>query len=51
MDGFPDRAERSRALFAEVSRVFFHPRCANCHPSGDAPRAATTNQAHRIIPD
>ena len=36
-DVIPDRAERSRALFAEASRVFFNPRCANCHPSGDAP--------------
>ncbi len=36
-DAIPDRAGRSRALFAEASRVFFHPRCANCHPSGDAP--------------
>ena len=32
-----DRAERSRALFLEASRVFLHPRCANCHPSGDTP--------------
>ncbi len=32
-----DRAERSRALFAEASRVLFNPRCANCHPNGDAP--------------
>ena len=36
-DVLPDRAERSRALFAEVSRVLFNPRCANCHPDGDAP--------------
>ena len=28
----PDRSERSRALFLEASRVFLHPRCANCHP-------------------
>lgn len=32
-----DEAERSRALFLEASRVFLHPRCANCHPSGDVP--------------
>jgi hypothetical protein len=32
-----DRSERSRALFAEASRVLLHPRCANCHPSGDIP--------------
>ena len=32
-----DRATRSRALFVEVSRVLFHPRCINCHPNGDVP--------------
>ena len=32
-----DRAERSRALFLEVSRVLLHPRCVNCHPSGEVP--------------
>ncbi len=36
-DVLSDRAERSRALFTEVSRVLFNPRCANCHPDGDAP--------------
>jgi hypothetical protein len=35
--GIADRAERSRALFSEASRVFLHPRCANCHPDGDTP--------------
>src|SRR3712207_8090208 len=30
-----DQKARSRALFLEVSRVLLHPRCANCHPSGD----------------
>jgi hypothetical protein len=34
---FADRGERSRALFLEMSRVLLHPRCANCHPSGDVP--------------
>ena len=32
-----DRAERSRQLFLEASRVMLHPRCANCHPKGDSP--------------
>jgi hypothetical protein len=32
-----DRADRSRALFLEASRVMLHPRCANCHPDGDSP--------------
>ncbi|WP_224367598.1 Isoquinoline 1-oxidoreductase subunit [Hyalangium versicolor] len=32
-----DRAERSKALFLEASRVMLHPRCSNCHPDGDSP--------------
>src|SRR5690349_3185288 len=32
-----DRAQRSRALFIEAARVFTHPRCVNCHPTGDVP--------------
>lgn len=32
-----DRGERSRALFSEASRVLLHPRCVNCHPTGDSP--------------
>lgn len=32
-----DKDDRSRALFVEASRVFLHPRCANCHPNGDVP--------------
>ena len=34
---YSERAERSRALFGEAARVMLHPRCANCHPSGDTP--------------
>ncbi|HEX8436282.1 Isoquinoline 1-oxidoreductase subunit [Archangium sp.] len=41
-----DRADRSRALFLEASRVLLHPRCANCHPSGDTPLQGTEWQAH-----
>jgi hypothetical protein len=32
-----DRAERSRALFSELSKVLTHPRCMNCHPAGAVP--------------
>jgi hypothetical protein len=32
-----DKPTRSRALFLEASRVLRHPRCVNCHPSGDVP--------------
>ncbi|HEY6909696.1 MAG TPA: Isoquinoline 1-oxidoreductase subunit [Myxococcales bacterium] len=41
-----DRAERSRALFLEASRVFLHPRCANCHPDGDTPRSGADMHVH-----
>lgn len=39
-------AERSKALFLEASRVFLHPRCANCHPSGDVPLQGMNGQPH-----
>jgi hypothetical protein len=41
-----DKAERSRALFAEASRVLLHPRCANCHPSGDVPLQGMDRHVH-----
>src|SRR3954453_9849055 len=41
-----DRAERSRALFLEASRVFLHPRCANCHPDGDTPAQGMDMRVH-----
>jgi hypothetical protein len=37
---YTERAERSRALFTEAARVLLHPRCVNCHPSGDVPLQA-----------
>ncbi len=45
-DAIADRAERSRALFLEASRVFLHPRCANCHPDGDAPAQGMEMRVH-----
>jgi hypothetical protein len=41
-----DKSERSRALFLEASRVLLHPRCANCHPSGDSPLQGMEMRAH-----
>lgn len=43
---FGDRAERSRALFLELSRVLLHPRCANCHPAGDVPLQGVEAKLH-----
>ena len=43
---FADRAERSRALFLEMSRVLLHPRCVNCHPAGDVPLQGVEAKLH-----
>jgi hypothetical protein len=42
----PGEADRSRALFLEASRVLLHPRCANCHPSGDVPLQGMDMRPH-----
>ena len=41
-----DRGTRSVALFGEVARVLVHPRCINCHPSGDVPHQRMTMEQH-----
>jgi hypothetical protein len=45
-DVIHDRAARSRALFGEIARVLTHPRCINCHPSGDTPHQRMTMELH-----
>src|SRR5690348_1895627 len=42
-----DRKARSQALFVEASRVFLHPRCANCHPDGDVPAQGMEMTSHQ----
>lgn len=42
----PDAAERSRALFAEASKVLLHPRCVNCHPPDAFPRQGDDSMRH-----
>lgn len=37
---------RSRALFEESAKVWLHPRCVNCHPSGDSPRMGIEERLH-----
>lgn len=37
---------RAEALFTEASRVFQHPRCANCHPAGDSPLQGMASVRH-----
>jgi hypothetical protein len=44
--GIADRAERSRALFAEVAKVLTSPRCMNCHPAGDHPLQGDDHHTH-----
>jgi hypothetical protein len=44
--GISREQSRSRALFLEASRVFLHPRCANCHPDGDTPLQGLEATAH-----
>ena len=41
-----DEAERAAALFVEAGKVLLHPRCVNCHPSGDAPLQGEDGRAH-----
>lgn len=41
-----DARARSLAYFAELGRVFTHPRCVNCHPSGDSPLAGEDSHLH-----
>ncbi len=48
-EAFADIADvptRSRALFAEASRVLLHPRCVNCHPPDNTPRQGDLAMLH-----
>lgn len=42
-----DRAASARAFLA-ASQVFFHPRCMNCHPKGDAPLQGDKSRPHSM---
>jgi hypothetical protein len=41
-----DDAAASRAAFLEAYKVLMHPRCMNCHPSGDAPLQGDDSRPH-----
>jgi hypothetical protein len=41
----PD-ASASRAAFEQVYKVLMSPRCANCHPAGDAPLQGDDSHVH-----
>jgi hypothetical protein len=44
--GIADPAARSRAIFAEASKVLTSPRCINCHPAGDHPTQGDDRHPH-----
>lgn len=40
--------EAARAAFDEAAKVFFHARCANCHPAGDTPTQGDEMSPHTM---
>src|ERR1700739_1817225 len=36
----------ARAAFLDVYKVLMHPRCMNCHPSGDSPLQGDDSHVH-----
>lgn len=40
------REEESKEAFLAAYRVFMHPRCMNCHPSGDVPLMGDDSRLH-----
>jgi hypothetical protein len=44
-----DRADRSRAIFAEIGTVLAHPRCMNCHPAGEHPLQGADHREHKPV--
>jgi hypothetical protein len=41
-----DKDEESRAAFLAAYKVLMHPRCMNCHPSGDVPLQGDDSHLH-----
>ena len=41
--------EESLRGFGRIAEVLRHPRCLNCHPSGDAPRQTDARHRHRML--
>lgn len=39
-------AERSQMIFDEIGKVLTHPRCMNCHPTGDHPLQGDDHHEH-----
>jgi hypothetical protein len=45
----PEPRETSVHAFRRMTEVLRHPRCLNCHPSGDFPRQADDRHRHRMM--
>jgi hypothetical protein len=45
-DAEKKREQESAEAFKDAYRVFMHPRCMNCHPSGDAPLQGDDSHIH-----
>ena len=42
----PDNRTKAKKAFVEASKVFFSPRCANCHAPGEGPTQGDMMKAH-----
>ncbi len=43
-----DNKKKAKAAFTEAAKVFFSPRCANCHPVGDTPLQGDESRVHDL---
>jgi len=46
IDTAKKREEEAKQAFIEAYKVFMHPRCMNCHPSGDVPLQGEDSHLH-----
>lgn len=44
----PEEVSAGKVAFLEVAKVLQHPRCMNCHPSGDAPLQTDASLPHKM---
>jgi hypothetical protein len=48
-DMIEDEKARSRGLFGEIGKVLQHPRCMNCHPTGNRPLQGDERLPHQPL--
>jgi hypothetical protein len=48
-DSIADKKASAVALFNEAGKVILHPRCVNCHPSGDRPLQGEDSHPHQPL--